>query len=114
MIRKKLAGVYMQEKDLAELYTYLELFGKVYDGYDKEIEKLSKGIEGIYAEEHRCENPQDVLRRLRNPRDAGRKHKYTREEIDRVQMLSDEGMSIRGIADVTGMPKSSVQRWLKK
>lgn len=112
MIRKKVP-VYIMEKDLGELYTYLELFGKVYDGYDTQIETLMKGIEEVYAHEYRCKDPEKALRRLRNPREAGRKQKYTQEQIEQVRELAREGRSIREIAEESGISKSSVQRWLK-
>lgn len=112
MIRRKLP-LYMQAKDLGELYTYLELFGRVYDGYDREIETIRKGIESIYTEEY-PEDANDALNRLKNPREAGRKQKYGQSQVKRVQELADAGLSIRRIAAETGIPKSSVQRWLKE
>lgn len=113
MIQKKLP-LYMQEKDLGELYTYLELFGRVYDGYDGEVEKLRKGIEAIYAEEYQCRNAGEVLKRLRNPREAGRKQKYEQQQIEEVRALAHTGRSIREIAEETGVSRSSVQRWIRK
>lgn len=112
-IRRKFP-LYMQAKDLGELYTYLELFGKVYDGYDAEVEVLRKGIEAIYAEEYRCGNAEGALKKLRNPREAGRKKRYGREQIEQIQELARSGMSIRKIAEETGISRSSIQRWLRK
>ena len=113
MVRKKLP-LFMQDTDLSEIYTYLELFGKVYDGYDKEIEKIRQGILKIYSEEYHCHDADDALRRLGNPRNAGRKAKYAENQKEQIRALSAAGMSIREIATETGMPKSSVQRWLRR
>ena len=113
MIKKK-RPLSIRGKDLAELYTYLELFGKVYDGYDTEIERLRNAIEEIYAEGRQWNKAEYELNKLHNPREAGRKPRYTKQQTDQVCALAGRGMSIREIAEETGISRSSVQRWLRK
>ncbi|MBQ6441257.1 MAG: helix-turn-helix domain-containing protein [Lachnospiraceae bacterium] len=113
MIRKKIP-LSISGKDLAELYTYLALFGNVYDGYDTEIEALRNAIEEIYAEANRCNDAEYALNKLRNPREAGRKQTCSPQQIKQIREMRRCGMSIRRIAEESGMSKSSVQRWLRK
>ncbi len=43
---------------------------------------------------------------------AGRWNKYSDEWRNRVMDLYREGMSIRGISRITGIPFSTVRRWI--
>lgn len=112
MICRKL-GLCMTEHDLGELYTYLELFSKVYGGYETETAAVMAGILEIYTEEYRPRDADTALRELRNPRCAGRKSKLTDEQVSEIVRLRSTRMSIREISAVTGLSRSSVQRVLK-
>ena len=103
----------MTDHDLSELYTYLELFSKVYGGYEAETEAIRSGILEIYTEGYRPRDADTALRELRNPRSAGRKSTLTDEQISEIVRLRSTKMSIREISAETGLSKSSVQRVLQ-
>lgn len=111
MINKKIP-LCMIDHDLGELYTYLELFNKVYGGYESEAATILNGILEIYTEEYRVENADKALRELRNPRKAGRKSSITEEQKSEIKRLREAGKSIREISGETGVSRSSVQRLL--
>ena len=102
----------MTEHDLGELYTYLELFRKVYGGYDTEVHSLMSAILDIYMDEYRHKNADAALRELRNPRGAGRKTSVSDDSRERIRELRGLGLSIRKISAKTGIPRSTVQRIL--
>ena len=104
----------MTEHDFAETYTYLELFLSTYTVHEEEVGTTLKAILDTYMLEYNRKDPIHALRVLRNPRGAGRKALTTTEDATRVQELHNSGMSIRGIAEETGLSKSTVQRLLNK
>ena len=107
------SGCFMQEKDLAELYTYLELFAKTYlCGRDAAV-SLMDSVRKVYSLEYACSDPVKEMRKLRNPRNAGRKPLYSDVIIAQVKQLRRAGLSIRDISAQTGIPRASVQRILQ-
>ena len=112
MVIRNIPGVFMNEYDLAELYTYLELFRKVYGGCDSEAAAVMDAVLRVYTEEYRPADAEQALRALRNPRFAGRRPSFTADDRLRILSLRRSGMSIRKISLETGIPKSSVQRIL--
>lgn len=110
--RRRMPGIGMTEHDLAELYTFLELFKRVYLGLDCETDKILCGIRQIFSLEFAVEDSETVLKKLRNPRNAGRRPKYLVSDRVQAEQLFNEGHSIRQIANMTGIPKSTVQRLL--
>lgn len=52
MIKKNIPGVCMIEFDLGELYSYLELFNKVYGGYEKEVDILLAAVLDVFKTEY--------------------------------------------------------------
>lgn len=113
MINRKIPGVHMLGKDLGELYTYLELFNKVYGGYEEEVETIRNGILEIYTKGYWPKDADTALRELRNPRGAGRKSTITDEKTAEIVQFRKMGMSMREISAETGVSKSSVQRILE-
>ena len=106
------SGCFMQEKDLAELYTYLDLFAKTYlCGRDAAV-SLMESVRQVFSIEYACPDPDAAMRRLRNPRNAGRKPLYSKAVTAQVKQLRKDGLSIRDISAQTGIPRSSVQRIL--
>ena len=106
------SGCFMLEKDLAELYTYLDLFAKTYlCGRDAAV-SLMESVRQVFSIEYACPDPDAAMRRLRNPRNAGRKPLYSKAVTAQVMHLRKEGLSIRDISAQTGIPRSSVQRIL--
>ena len=75
--RIRVYGCYMQDTCLAELYTYLQLFTKIYLCGREEAESLPETIRYVYSLEYPCANPDEALRKLHNPRNAGRKPCYS-------------------------------------
>lgn len=103
----------MVERDLSELYTYLELFGKTYTACTPEVMALMQSVKDIYILQMGISDGEAVFRALRNPRNAGRKKKVTEEDSARIKQLSEEGMTVRAIAEELYIPKSTVQRILR-
>lgn len=110
--RQRAPGIGMTACDLTELYSFLELFRRVYLGFDHEVDTLLYGIRDIFSLECFIVDLETALRELRTPRNSGRKAKYPTSDRIRVEKLFHDGHSIRDIAAVTGIPKSSVQRLL--
>ena len=108
------AGLVMDEKDLGALFSLLELFHKTYSCCKDTIPELLSDIAEVFRLQTNCNDPSKILRALRNPRGAGRKMKYSVDNIDHVKSLSAPGRSIREIAFMTGIPKSTVQQLLKR
>ena len=106
------SGCFMQEKDLAELYTYLELFAKTYLCGREAAASLMETVQQVFALEYACADPDAAMRKLKNPRNAGRKPKYSDTITAQVKQLRKEGLNIRDISAQTGIPRSSVQRIL--
>ncbi len=112
MIKKKMPGVYITEYDLGELYSYLVLFNKVYDGYEEEVDVLLSALLGIYTAEYAPEGTAESLSALRNNRGAGRKPVISDEQRAEVIRLSHARYSLREIAERSGVSRSSAQRIL--
>ena len=102
----------MSEKDLSELYTYLELFQRTFITCEEEITSVLLTIKKLYSLYTGLDKDELIIKALRNPRDAGRKQKYT-EKYFQVRKLSSEGKSVRAISEIMDIPKSTVQRILQ-
>ena len=106
------SGCFMQEKDLAELYTYLDLFAKTYLCGREAAVSLMESVRQVFSLEYACPDPDAAMRKLKNPRNAGRKPLYSNSVTAQVKQLRKDGLSIRDISAQTGIPRSSVQRIL--
>lgn len=100
----------MNAHDLSELYTYLELFTDTYTDCEREITTIQASIRELYMVQYQCDDAESAMRRLRNPREAGRKKHYSGDAQEQVLELSRQGKSVREISRLTGIPKSTVQR----
>lgn len=94
----KSPGLTMIEKDLGELYTYLELLQKTYLCCEDEVRILLDTILRIYSLQFYRKDLVAAVHELRNPRNAGRKRTYSDADMQRVKEKSGEGLSIRKIA----------------
>lgn len=112
LARIRAYGCFMQDKDLAELYTYLDLFAKTYLCGREAAVSLLETVRQVYSLEYDCTDPDKAMRRLRNPRNAGRKPGYSDAVAAHVKQLHKDGLSIRDISAQTGIPRSTVQRIL--
>ena len=104
-------GLFMNERDLGELYTYVELFHKTYRVCEQETEAFMKAIRKLYYIQTGIPE-EEVIRPLQNPRDAGRKRQLTDDDYAVIRELRKKGYTIREIAQETSISKSSVQRVL--
>lgn len=104
-------GSRMLERDFGELYALLKCFHRTYAIHDEEVKLVLETIAEAYSTEyHRSDRK--AIEELSNPRRAGRKKKLTELDKQRVQELHRAGHTVRDIAALTGIPKSSVQRVL--
>ena len=67
---RKHPAVGMRARDLGELYTYLNLFGRVYTDCEAERQIIEHGIEGIFSREYSSEDASTALQAMKNPRCA--------------------------------------------
>lgn len=107
-------GGCMSEHDFGETYTFLELFFRTYVTREDEVQIVLQAILDIYMLEYNRADPARALKELRNPRNAGRKRHFVKEDACRIRELHHQGYSIRNIAEELGIPKSSVQRLLNE
>jgi len=105
-------GGSMSEHDFGETYTFLELFLRTYVVHEEEVKIVLQAILDTYMLEYNRADPIQALKTLRNPRNAGRKKQISDDNVGRIMELYSKGLSIRKIAEETGIPKSSVQRWV--
>ena len=104
----------MTGKDLAELYNYLVLFRKTYSDAENEAERLCRVVREIYAGQEGFvqEEADKAMRKIRNPRNAGRRKKILPAQEQRIRELHEQGYSIRKISEEVSVPKSTVNRVL--
>lgn len=104
-------GGRMREQDCGELFTLLSCFHRTYAIHEDEVKLVLETIAEAYSTEY--DHPDTrAIEILRNPRGAGRKKKLTESDEQHVQDLHREGYTVREIADLTGISKSSIQRML--
>lgn len=102
--RKEKHMVELKEQDMQELYALLKMYNDVY-GPLQAAGELLRDIQdrcirrGIRADKH-------------NTRGAGRKKTITAETCGAIVNLRAEGLTIREIAEQTGVSKSFVQKTL--
>ena len=107
---RKHPAVGMRAKDLGELYTYLNLFGRVYTDCEEERKTMERGIEDIFMREYGHQDGAAVLQAMWNPREAGRRRKNGDGAREQIRLLAAQGKSIREISAETNIPKSTVHR----
>lgn len=95
----------MKHQDMSELYQLVKLYVRTY-GYDKDTgtEFLSE-LRNRYLEQFNGKSIEEAC----NPRGAGRKAVYTKEENDRIAELRKEGLSLRAVAKAAGCSLGHVQ-----
>lgn len=104
-------GSRMSERDFGELYSLLKFFFSIYATHEDEVKQVLEIIAEAYFTEYNCSD-REAIEKLRNPRGAGRKKKLTEADKKRIQELRRAGHTIREIAVLTGISRSSVQRML--
>ena len=83
----------MRGSDLAELYTLLGMYDRIYGGVPEE---LIGSVKDAYRAESR--NKKGEIAEITNPRSAGRKSGVTQERIQKAGQMHAEGCSMREIA----------------
>lgn len=101
----------MTEKDFGELYAGLTCFYRTYAIEEQAVKLVLDTVANAYATEYGHDDL-SAIKEIRNPRNAGRKRKYSEGVKQRVKDLSKSGLSTRQISAETGIPKSTVQRLL--
>ncbi len=101
----------MKAQDLLELWQLLEMYRGTYgeEGGDS-LEGCLEGIRERYKEETKGED----IQKGRNPRKAGRKRIYTKEENAGIRQLHSQGLSIREIGRRAGCSIGHVQDVIKE
>lgn len=107
-------AVHMRKEYMGELYNDLEMFCSIYSCCDNEVEALLNSLLEIYKIEYGVKETKEALKFLHNPRNSGRKKKYTEEDKNSVQLLRKQGYTIREISTKLQIPKSSVQMLLSE
>ena len=104
-------GLTMKKMDLIELYQLLSVYRRTYTDEDgQNITEILSNIEGHFRDQ--CGGKD--IRDARNPREAGRKRKYTDAEDARIKELRASGMSIRGISRAVGCSAGHIQDVLNR
>lgn len=92
----------MRRQDLEELYELLELYERTYgtEASGRLLAEISERYQNRYREN---------IGEKRNPRQAGRKRKYTETDRATIRESRKRGMTIRKIAQETGCSVGYVQ-----
>lgn len=101
----------MKEMDLIELYQLLSLYRRTYLENDETI--VAGLLEDVGRKYRHVSGGKDI-RVAHNPREAGRKRKYTPEQDARIAAIRGAGKSIRETAREAGCSIGHVQDVLRK
>lgn len=101
----------MKEMDLIELHQLLSMYRRVYLETDETIVRdLLEEIGGKYRDLTKGKD----IQRARNPREAGRKRIYTREQDENIIRIRKSGKSIRETAKEAGCSPGHVEDLLRR
>lgn len=104
-------GARMLVKEFGDLYACLMCFYRTYAIEEEAVKHVLDVVAYAYSTEYEADDP-DAISRLRNLRGAGRNSKFTEEDRQKVKELAKAKLSVREIAEKTGISKSTVQRML--
>lgn len=115
-------GLHITEHDFPEIYTWLEFFAQNYDNAAKEVQIVLRGIVEAYmekrADEHRVITEEEAIAFLKardsNPRNAGRKPKYSEDEQARMISLLETGTEKTTVAEQFKCSVSYVEKLWKR
>lgn len=105
-------GSRLEKHDFGELYNLLDYFYRVYAIQEDAVKLVLDTIAEAYSSEYGYDDPA-AIKLLHNPRGAGRKKMISAEVQRKVRSLHKSGLSVREIAQDTGISKSTVQRILQ-
>lgn len=97
----------MHKHELLEFYQLIKLYQTTYK--DDSLNELLKNVESLYEEIAHTD-----IKKQSNPRQAGRKSKYTEEQNQQIIDLRQNGVSLRNIAKETGFSLGHIQTVIKK
>lgn len=100
------ANIHIIDSDFPEIYSWLSFFTQYYDNAEKEVQIVLRGIVQAYIETKAAVNQpvteEEALAfltvRNRNPRNAGRKPKFTQEQQAQMLTMMKSGMDKKAIA----------------
>lgn len=98
----------MLRQDMIELHHLLKVYLATYPDKNDMTEMIMEDIADRYKKVYG-----GLIESERNPRNAGRKPKYTQEEDHKITEYRSEGLLYREIAKKCGCTLSRVQRVLK-
>jgi hypothetical protein len=92
---------YIRKEELADLYSALAFFTRIYDNAEAEIQTVMAEIERVYHEEYPYEpmNP----KYLENRRGAGRKSRLSADDREKLLRMRKEKMPVPEIAHELGI-----------
>ena len=99
----------MRGTDLAELYTLLGMYNRIYGGVPEE---LIESVKDAY--QAACRNREGEIAEITNPRKAGRKSGVTQERIEKAGQMHADGCSMRKIAEEMGCSVGSVHKLINE
>lgn len=110
------------DSDFSEIYSWVSFFTENYDNAEHEAQVLLHGIVQAYIEkkasERRYITEQEALtfltRRNTNPRNAGRKPKFTTEQQSEMLLRLKSGMDKKEIAEQFHCSVSYVEKLRKR
>lgn len=98
----------MKATDLAELYTLLVMYGRVYGNVPEDLAEAVKREYEKAAAGKKEKGP--AVPAITNPRGAGRKSTVTEESIALAAGMKESGETIRGIAKRMGCSTGHVHK----
>ena len=101
----------MKEMDLIELHQLLSMYRSTYLETDETIARNL--LEEIGDKYRNLTRGKDILK-ARNPREAGRKRIYTREQDENIIRIRESGKSIRETAKEAGCSPGHVEDVLRR
>ena len=102
---------YIRKEELADLYSALAFFTRIYDNAEAEIQVVMAEIERVYHEEYPHEPMNNEY--LMNRRGAGRKSKLTAEDREKLLRMRREKRPVSEIANELGVTERYVYKLLR-
>ena len=103
------SAIEMRQQDMVEMYQLLTIYRITYPNNETIVDELLEDIERRYSKVYGGR-----IASKRNPRNAGRKPKYTEEKDQEIKAFREEGLSYRQIAGKCGCSLNHVQTVLKE
>jgi len=103
---------YIRKEELADLYSALAFFTRIYDNAEAEIQVVMAEIERVYHEEYPHE-PMST-KYLENRRGAGRKSKLSADDREKLLRMRTEKKPAPEIAHELGVSERYIYKLLRE